>query len=501
VGDSAKPIVLIPITKLANLQGADITDMGRYSRAALTALVSLNIFGHHDTAAADTNSRKVKRNLREKMVHAHGDAIPRMRDPFDPFSKDFDWDSRVPIPVGNAEDSHVAGRMLFNIETDNVDIADPIMGPVVGKNSKVGGHHREATSGISDGEIPDESEVQAYIVNGHASPAQPWFALTMEEINGNFYRGPCGATLVNRLWAITAAHCISNLRENDLKHKLDYLYVGAYEPWTADSQGNGNAGRPYEIIKIAQHIEHWDHSPGAGSSHDIALLRLESPVSSDFSGFQPMDLHFSEVSSNAMGFVYGFGDISYGGGNSKYLRRAQVRHVNHNQCSNAMQQWGITDDMICFGGDGSTDACSGDSGGPLIVNDKLAGVVSWGYRCATNGYPGVYASIKEHMSFIESASGYAISARTALTPSPDIVPVATEPNPSLPTANPPTGCYDQPGWIYYFIGDKKRAHTCAEIADKNSSRRSKMCNSQQRIEDDAVDSLVSASCMATCGVC
>ena len=109
---------------------------------------------------------------------------------------DFDWDSRIPIPVGNAEESHETGRMLFNIGVDGiVDIADPIDGPVID------GTNQGAETGDA---LADESDVEAYIVNGRASPQQTWFALTMEEINGQFYRGPCGATMVTREWAPTS---------------------------------------------------------------------------------------------------------------------------------------------------------------------------------------------------------------------------------------------------------------------------------------------------------
>lgn len=48
--------------------------------------------------------------------------------------------------------------------------------------------------------------------------------------------------------------------------------------------------------------------------------------------------------------------------------------------------------MVCAGSP-HADTCQFDGGGPLVLQDRLAGITSWAYGCAREGYPGVYARV------------------------------------------------------------------------------------------------------------
>lgn len=83
------------------------------------------------------------------------------------------------------------------------------------------------------------------------------------------------------------------------------------------------------------------------------------------------------------------------------LQRVDVPIVGRAACQVSYGEESITDNMICAGfAEGGKDSCSSDSGGPIVENGILIGVVSFGRGCAEAGFPGVYTRLGNFVDWI-----------------------------------------------------------------------------------------------------
>jgi len=41
-----------------------------------------------------------------------------------------------------------------------------------------------------------------------------------------------------------------------------------------------------------------------------------------------------------------------------------------------------------------------DSGGPLVQDGKQIGIISWGFECGSDIYPGVYVQVSNYIDWI-----------------------------------------------------------------------------------------------------
>lgn len=119
-------------------------------------------------------------------------------------------------------------------------------------------------------------------------------------------------------------------------------------------------------------------------------------------------LQSDEEVSGRTAVIAGWGRQSFNGAPSEELREAHIQVIPRDQCRSIFEKFvTITDAYMCAGSlDGSKDSCQGDSGGPLAMFDTirnkyyLMGIVSFGRKCATKGFPGVYTNVKNYVSWV-----------------------------------------------------------------------------------------------------
>jgi secreted trypsin-like serine protease len=105
-------------------------------------------------------------------------------------------------------------------------------------------------------------------------------------------------------------------------------------------------------------------------AYDYSILELESP-----SKFTPVKLLSadSETFVGANATIMGWGTIKQGGASSNELLRVILLVHSDKDCKAAVGlAREVTESMFCAGGGLNKDSCQGDSGSPLILEQRRA---------------------------------------------------------------------------------------------------------------------------------
>ncbi|XP_076748628.1 chymotrypsin-2-like [Xylocopa sonorina] len=218
------------------------------------------------------------------------------------------------------------------------------------------------------------------IVNGQdVKSGEIPFQVSLQK-NGRHF---CGGSVLNANYILTAAHCVVDQGTNI------EVVVG-----TVNLQV-----RPavYQATKI---IVHEKYTPSNNWMNDIALIRVNKEIAKGPQvSYVPLPSANEPVRAGAEAIVSGWGRLRLNGPTTDKLQKARIFITDQTTCKNVYHT--IFDSQICAN-DPQTEkgACNGDSGGPLTVNGKIVGIVSWSRGCALSKYPTVYTRVTSFLDWI-----------------------------------------------------------------------------------------------------
>ncbi|XP_057642260.1 granzyme C-like [Chionomys nivalis] len=222
------------------------------------------------------------------------------------------------------------------------------------------------------------------IIGGHeVKPhSRPYMAF-VEFVNVDGNKSRCGGFLVKDNFVLTAAHCMGSTMR---------VTLGAHNLMIKE--------KTQQAIPVAKAIPHPDYYP-MDNSNDIMLLKLEKKAKRT-KAVKPLNLprRNVQVKPGDVCYVAGWGRMAPEGDYSNTLQEVELTVQKDQECVSRFPRFYTKAIEICVGDPKIKRASfKGDSGGPLLCNKAVAGIVSFGFK--NGSAPRVFTRVSSFLSWIK----------------------------------------------------------------------------------------------------
>ncbi|XP_036379703.1 enteropeptidase [Megalops cyprinoides] len=283
-----------------------------------------------------------------------------------------------------------AGGKVISLLCDNKPCGTRMVWPKSGHGLSEGaGDEGMEVRGMEGGGTSKEN---SRVVGGNDTQQGAWPWVVSLHWRGHH---ACGASLIDKEWLITAAHCAYGRN----------IHISNWEALIGLHSQYGPESPHTQRLQVDRIIFNKRYNKRTKDS-DIAMMHLETQV--NFTDYvQPICLPDSDqqFEPGRVCFIAGWGKEAEQGSVADVLQEAALPLVNQNLCQRQLPEYNITSRMVCAGyPEGGVDSCQGDSGGPLMCQQDghwvLVGVTSFGVGCGRPQRPGVYALVSQFTDWV-----------------------------------------------------------------------------------------------------
>lgn len=160
--------------------------------------------------------------------------------------------------------------------------------------------------------------------------------------------------------------------------------------------GTNSLSQGGDIYKVVETIPHEQYVSGR-AGNDISLIKVDRDFNLN-KKVAIIPLQRDDVGIEAV-TLCGWGRTSYPGNIPDKLQQVVLNTISVQEC---IEKAGNTNEQeICTLAPTGTGACHGDSGGPLILEGRVCGIVSRGYPCAL-GRPDMFTRVSAYADWIDN---------------------------------------------------------------------------------------------------